>query len=268
MIVTAGDQYLRTIGEANSDELLLFVWRGNRLLMKSCVLGLAAAAALILGVPSISEASAALRLAQASSMGEFAKCKREGSVEIQIGQTNFSIPRNILRAVTLSNGQMDRRWPCENTRLEARDFFIAVNRTHAGDVFYENWLTERRLPVQVEVVRRGRIKNYTSDHLKAAQQRANVSTREQSGYKVVASGPDEFFDMSSVGLRAYDGHPVVFQCTNIKLLSGGRSCRTSYPYDDALDVLYVFDDSKFPRDEWSELDRRLRRFVKELMVKN
>jgi hypothetical protein len=170
--------------------------------------------------------------------------------------------------ITLSNGQVDQRWQCEDVKFTARDFYISVTRTRAGDAFYENWLQERRLPPAIEVVRRGRIKNFTRDHLRRAEQHEKANSRDHSGYKIVSLGPDEFFDATALGLFGHDQHPVVFQCTKIKLPSGGRPCRASYPLSEEIDVLYKFDDSNFSQSDWIELDGRLRQFVKELMVQS
>jgi hypothetical protein len=237
--------------------------------MKSVLGPLVVAVALNLGfADGRSGEASALEVGELAKVAAFGRCKRDGSVSIQLDRYRFTVPRNILQSVTLSNGQVDRRWPCEDVQLEAQSFFISVTRTHAGDSFYESWLREQRLPVHIEVVKRGRIKNYTSDHLDAAKRRSEARTRDQSGYKVVVSGPDEFFDASGLGLHGFDEQKIVIQCVNIRLLKGGRKCRTSYRFDDAIDVVYEFDDSRFPQAEWIRLDARLRRFVKDLMVHN
>jgi hypothetical protein len=204
--------------------------------------------------------------AQEHKAPAYHKCKRAGSVVIEIDQSRFSVPRTILRMITLSNGQVDQRWECEDRKFAARDFYISVSRTRAGDAYYENWFRERRLPTHIEIVRRGRIKKFTSDHLKTSEQMEKSATRRHSGFRVVANGPNEYFDASELGLLGWDQRPVVFQCINIKLLTGGRSCRASYALSDAIDVHYKFDDNDFSPAEWVELDRRLREFVKELMV--
>jgi hypothetical protein len=218
----------------------------------------------ILGIVAAVGLGAIVFGAPVKSLG-FQKCKREGVVRIQIDQHVFAVPRIILRSVTLPNRQIDQRWPCEDVQLEAQSILINVSRTSAGDEFLQNWLSRQRLPPIVEIVKRGRIKKYTGQHYVLPNN--PIVVKDSLGYEVAETGPQVFFDGSALGLSGFNKHKIVFRRSKTKNLHGGHTCTASYPYDEAIDVVYEFDDSHFPQAEWINLDARFRVFLRNLMTR-
>jgi len=229
------------------------------------VRAVAAICVLICGAPSL---IAQDKVPSVVQRAELTNCARRGAVRIKIEGHMFVVPRNILSSVTLPNGQYDRSWLCADVQPNAARIHIFVNRGWLGSAPYDAWIKEKKLPTIIDLVRRGRIKNHTSQLLSWAIERGNSATRDRFGYDVVDGGSAVLFDASSAGLFGHGGHRIVFSCSKIKNLHGGYQCRTSYPYDADLDVVYSFDDSHFPESDWIDLDARFRAFLKSLRTDN
>jgi hypothetical protein len=190
-------------------------------------------------------------------------CPRTGEATIQVGHHRFKVPRIILRNVVGANGQYDRTWMCSDEVVEAQSFYISVSRDR-GRALSHSWIAERKLPPQIEIVRRGRIAKFTSQILNrfGLQQ---PPLRDAAGFETFITKPYKFFDASPLDWFGYEGHGIVFMCLHATLPHGGNICRVSYPYDDILDVEYGFSSGDFPRSDWIQLDSRFRDFLNGLM---
>ncbi|MBN8937082.1 MAG: hypothetical protein J0I13_12580 [Rhizobiales bacterium] len=185
-------------------------------------------------------------------------------MQIQVAQRTFIVPRKIIGSIELPNRQYDRSWRCENGELKASSIQIVVFR-NTGNEFYDEWVQNRKLPNVIRIERRGHIKNHSDQFLLWAQNAGRPTVRDEVGYDVTKSASETLYDVSPLGLFGFDGHKIVFQCSTYEFeQSHGHTCRTSYPYDEEIDIVYSFQDGYVPKDDWLNLDTRVRKLLRDL----
>jgi hypothetical protein len=196
-----------------------------------------------------------------------ARCKRAGSVRIVINGLTLGVPRIILSSVTIPGRGVVLSLECETRFVRtASGVFLNVSRTRAGNSFYENWITTRRLPPHISIRAAGYIRTDYQNQFEGLLKRGFRIQRDENGIEFIDAG-SRLFALSSSKEANSSSNKLYVNCSHEKLVPGGHLCTILYKYG-VLDLRYRFSDAHFPKSDWLTLDERLRAFIQSMMNKS
>lgn len=202
--------------------------------------------------------------AKRSARLEKNRCRREGSVRVEIGGHILEVPRILVWSLAIPDRGTIVLLECDVTSVTASRIHLRATTTRGGKAFYEDWIKVRGLPPGLLIYRTDRIRNDFQWKLEDRLSRGSRLQHDNEGAEFVENAASQLFILPA---QQADGSPfkLYVDCQKINMIHGGHPCTALYRHG-AFVISYNFTTKQFPKSEWLALDARVRSFIQSMMT--